>query len=160
MKTRILTVAMALLVFAVSAWAAEAEYGGIYCAHQKRTTVIQQSPELTIFTAESWGIQTAESTFAPWKFSAVHCTNLVRIVNKARSSSGSCLWTDVDGDTMTGSSDQVPGQPGQWTFLGGTGKWQGIKGGGTYKLVGAAKPFPDETVAYCVQISGKYTLPQ
>jgi|SRR6516164_695688 hypothetical protein len=43
--------------------------------------------------------------------------------------------------------------------LSGTGKWQGIKGGGQYQPVSRGKNFPDGTVAYCNSHTGKYMLP-
>jgi hypothetical protein len=46
-----------------------------------------------------------------------------------------------------------------WTFLGGTGKWKGVTGSGTYQHVSSSKPRPDGTGEGCTTHSGKYTLP-
>ena len=43
---------------------------------------------------------------------------------------------------------------GKWTYAGGTGKFKGIKGGGTYK----GKFAPDGSVSFDVE--GEYTLPK
>jgi hypothetical protein len=42
---------------------------------------------------------------------------------------------------------------GKWTFVSGTGKLKGIKGGGTYKGTAAADGSAD------VDVEGDYTLP-
>lgn len=82
-----------------------------------------------------------------------------RITQGKLSATGSCLWTDPTGDTFIGEFLGVPDKPGIWTFLSGTGKWQGIKGGGQFQPVSRGKDFTDGTVAYCNSHSGKYTLP-
>jgi hypothetical protein len=53
----------------------------------------------------------------------------------------------------------VPDKPGIWTFLSGTGKWQGIKGVSELHPVSRSKDFPGGTFAFCNGHSGKYTLP-
>ena len=53
----------------------------------------------------------------------------------------------------------MPDKPGIWTFLSGTGKWQGIKGVGEFHPVSRGKDFPDGTFAFCNGHSGKYILP-
>jgi hypothetical protein len=70
-----------------------------------------------------------------------------------------CLWTDSDGDTFIGTYLDEPGKPGTWAFLGGTGKWKGVTGSGTYQHVSSSKPRPDGTGEGCTTHSGKYTLP-
>jgi hypothetical protein len=67
--------------------------------------------------------------------------------------------TDPTGDIFIGEFQAVPDKPGIWTFLSGTGKWQGIKGGGEFHPVSRGKDFPDGTIAFCNGHSGKYTLP-
>jgi len=58
-------------------------------------------------------------------------TGNVIIMQGKATSHGECLRTDADGDTFIGTFVDEPGKPGAWTFLGGTGKWKGVTGGGT-----------------------------
>ena len=50
--------------------------------------------------------------------------------------SGCDIMTDKDGDKVIHRWEGGPGESGQWegtvTFIGGTGKWKGIKGKGTW----------------------------
>ncbi len=121
MSKRILLAIFALAALVPTAWAAEAEYSGIFCAHVKRT-VLESSPDLTVFMTESWGISTPGSTTKAWENSTVHCLSYVRVMGGKRSAKGSCRWTDTTGDTFIGEFEDVPDKPGAWTFMGGTGK--------------------------------------
>jgi hypothetical protein len=161
MKNSTILAAIALCgaaAFAYPAQAGEAEYGGTFCSHS-RTTMVQANPDVTAFDLESWGIQTPDSTFKPWANATNHCTGNVIIVQGKATAHGECLWTDSDGDTFIGTFVDEPGKPGVWTFLGGTGKWKGVTGSGTYQYVSSSKPRPDGTGEGCTTHSGKYTLP-
>ena len=158
MKKRVVIAMIASMAFAVTAWGAETEYSGTLCGISKRN-VLYSTSDLTVLSLETWGIQPSESTFEPWKNASVHCVGYGRITQGKFSSTGSCLWTDPTGDIFIGEFQAVPDKPGIWTFLSGTGKWQGIKGGGEFHPVSRGKDFPDGTFAVCNGHSGKYTLP-
>jgi hypothetical protein len=128
------------------------------CGIQKRN-VLYSTSDLTVLSSESWGIQPSESSFEPWKNASVHCAGYGRITQGKFSGTGSCLWTDPTGDIFVGEYQAVPDKPGIWTFLSGTGKWQGIKGSGEFHPVSRGKDFPDGTFALCNGHFGKYTLP-
>jgi len=160
MKKHIFTVGMALMTFALAAGAAETEYSGTFCSRSRQVEVLQSGPELTASITESWGIQTADSTFEPLKNATVRCIGYAQVRSGKRTSKSTCQWTDAQGDTFTGEAEQVPGKPGAWTFLSGTGKWNGVQGAGTFKVLGVGKRFADGSVALCLTHSGKYTLPQ
>jgi hypothetical protein len=145
-------------VLAGPALAGETEYGGTFCSHST-TTMLQANPDMTAFELESWGIQTPDSAFKPWANATNHCMGNIAVVQGKMSAHGECLWTDADGDTFIGSFLDEPGKPGAWAFLGGTGKWKGVAGGGTYQYVSSTKPRTDGTGEGCTSHSGKYTLP-
>ncbi len=155
-----------LAVFALSvaaavvapAHAGETEYGGPFCSHSK-ATMVQASPDITALNVESWGIQTSDSLFKPCANATNHCAGNVLVVQGKASARGECLWTDSDGDTFIGTFVDEPGKPGAWTFVGGTGKWKGVTGSGTYQYASSSKPRPDGTGEGCTTHSGKYTLP-
>jgi len=159
MKKPLSIAAVVLVAGCFPAWAAESQYSGTFCGHSK-ATVLQAGPELTLLTSEAWAIQTPESSFKPWANATVHCVGYRRVIQGKATAIGACRWTDSAGDTFTGEYRDVPGEPGLWTFLGGTGKWQGIQGTGTYKLAGIGKPAPDGSTQYCIDHHGTYTLPQ
>ena len=150
--------AAALLAVSATAIGAETEYSGTVCGFSKMT-MLQASPEVTVFTDESWGMQTPDSTFKPWANGTVHCAQYHKVLQGKETTLGSCQWTDNTGDTFIGESTQAADTPGVWTFLGGTGKWKGVSGGGTFKVVSLGKPGPDG-INFCFTHTGKYTLPQ
>jgi hypothetical protein len=160
MKKRVVIAAITSMAFAVTAWGAEMDYSGTWCGHQKRT-VLYSTPDLMVVASESWGILTPTSTSDPFQNASMHCVGYSRITQGKLSLINSCLGTDpTTGDTYIVESQAVPDKPGIiWTFLSGTGKWQGIKGGGGAQLVSRAKDFTDGTFAFCNSVSGKYTLP-
>ena len=150
--------AAALMAVSATATAAESEYSGTVCGFSK-INMLQSSPDVAIFTIESWGMQTPDSTFKPWANGTVHCVEYDKVIQGKGSSMGSCQWTDNTGDTFTGESTKAPDTTGVWTFLGGTGKWKGVSGGGTWKIVSLGKPGPDGS-NFCFTHIGKYTLPE
>jgi hypothetical protein len=149
---------MALVGFAQDVLAVETEYSGTFCISSK-VTVLESSPEMTIYIAEGTGIQTPDSGFQPWANATMRCTDYARVSGGKVNSKGACRWVDASGDSFVGEYLNVPGEPGKWTFLAGSGKWKGIQGSGTYKTVARGKPAEQGTGQLCNAHSGKYTLP-
>ena len=149
---------LALVGFIPGTLAAEAEYSGTFCMSSK-VTVLESNPEVTILTTDGTGIATPDSGFQPWANASLRCVGYYRISAGKRTGKGSCRWIDASGDSFVGEFDEVPGEPGKWVFLAGTGKWKGIQGSGTYKTVARGKPAEQGTSQICNVHSGKYTLP-
>lgn len=139
-------------------WAAETEYSGTWCGSGKRT-VLESNPDVTVAVTDQFGIQTPNSTFKPFENSTTHCMGYARSMQGKLTQKGACRWTDASGDTFTGEFETIPDKLPVWTFLAGTGKWKGIKGGGTFRVVTAAKPAEAGTFQLCMEHSGKYELP-
>lgn len=161
MKTTNSIIAAAVIGMATApaaAAAAEMEYSGTFCNHSI-STMVQAGPDAVALQIEAWGIQTSDSTFKPWANATNHCLGDILILQGKMSGHGVCLWTDADGDTFLGEWTDAPSKPGAWNFLGGTGKWKGVTGSGTYQYVSSSKPRPDGTGEGCTTHSGKLTLP-
>lgn len=87
-------------------------------------------------------------------------SGMVDVRNGASQDKGYDVTTMANGDkafvSNSGTSkmkgEALDSGSGKWSFTGGTGKFRGLKGGGTYKLSGN----PDGT--YTVEIEGQYTL--
>jgi len=151
--------AVALAFGAGTAFATDVQYGGTWCGHGA-ATVLVAGPELTVLSTETWAIETPGSSKPEvLENAAVHCVGYTRIQSGKSWSTSACHFTNAAGDTLTGEAVSEPGQPGKWTFLGGTGKWKGIQGGGTYKIVSRGKPTKGSS-ALCLTHSGTYSLPQ
>jgi hypothetical protein len=150
--------ALSVLGATGTVWAVETEYSGTWCSSLKRT-VLESNPEVTVSMTEQWGIQIPNSTFKPWENATAHCMSYARSMQGKVTQKGACRWTDVTGDTFTGEFEAVPDKPPVWNFLAGTGKWKGIKGSGTYRIVAVGKPAENGTLQVCIEHSGRYELP-
>ena len=163
MNKMILSLAAVTLLSATAfaAQAAEtADYSGLTaCGHSKNTTLIA-GPNLTIYLWEFGGIVPPESTFKPLQNATVHCTGYSRIMQGKLTGIAGCHWTDAAGDTFDGESVDAPDKPGAWTFLAGTGKYQGISGGGSYSTTAMGKMNADGSLELCFSPTGKWTLPK
>ena len=151
--------AVGLLISSVAGFAVQAgetEYNFTWCGHSKGT-MLTTSPQLMIWTDDTSGIVTPE--FKPFENTTVRCIGYHRVMEGKETAASACLMTDPAGDTLIGEGTGVPDKQPVWTFLGGTGKWQGISGSGTYKLVAMSKPASDGSVEICLTPTGKYTLP-
>jgi len=151
--------AVALALGAGTAFAMDIQYSGTWCGHTA-AKVLVAGPELTVLSTETWAIETPGSSKPEvLDNAAVHCVGYVRILNGKSRSTAACHFTNAAGDTVTGEAVSGPDNPGTWTFLVGTGKWKGIRGGGTYKIVSRGKPAQGAS-ALCLSHSGTYSLPQ
>ncbi|MDX1776075.1 MAG: hypothetical protein R3297_05805 [Desulfobulbales bacterium] len=70
-----------------------------------------------------------------------------------------CEFIDKDGDKRYGKGQRI-GPNGEFTFLAGSGKWEGIKGSGTYKPVGSYPKIVPDKFQGCFLTEGSYTLPE
>jgi hypothetical protein len=153
--------AVGLLITSVVGFAAQAgetEYNFTWCGHSKGT-LLTASPKLMIWTDDTPGIVTPQSTFKPFENMTIRCMGYHRVMEGKETAASACMMTDPAGDSFIGESTGLPDKPPVWTFLGGTGKWQGISGEGTYKIEAMSKPAADGSVEICVTPTGKYTLP-
>lgn len=87
------------------------------------------------------------------------CFGMFEIAGEAVSGGGYCTFDDPDGARAvirwTAEQAASPSEMGgAWTLLGGSGRWAGATGGGTYELVSD----PD-TGLFTNQVSGEITLP-
>lgn len=145
--------------FALAAQAAETEYKFTWCGLAK-STMLTAGPDLTIWTDDVGGMVTPDSGFKPFENAALRCMGYHRVMQGKQTVQSACLMTDPQGDTLIGETIVAPDMPPIWTFLGGTGKWQGMSGAGTFQFTAMGKPAADGAVEFCLTPTGKYTLPK
>jgi hypothetical protein len=68
-------------------------------------------------------------------------------------------YMSPEGDIIIGEGGR-DGDEGTWKFIGGTGKWKGITGGGTNKTVPNIKPIKKGTTQGCSIATGTFQLPK
>jgi hypothetical protein len=161
----VITLSLALLLLLAVPFVQAAERGkwtgrGVMYATSYQSIPVGDVEGHIIFLLEAKGIGFGE----PWGPCLIKDSETGDRTKGAGSTEGYAIWTYPDGSTITTKGKGVsrstgPGKTGAgggegtWTFVSGTGKFQGIQGGGTSKFWHAG---PGQAYA---DIEGEYTLP-
>ncbi len=122
-------------------------------------TVVYQSNEISISGLEGKGIffsNHANKVFDNCTFQVVQ---IARIIDGKRTSNSYWKIQDPDGDVVI-ADVLVVGPEKTMTFLHGTGKWKGIKGGAKGKTSAAGKMIAPGTFQACSRYVGTFELPK
>jgi hypothetical protein len=90
---------------------------------------------------------------------AMFITGVIQVANGKPKGSMYCKFLDPDGDVTIGIST-VNGPEGTWEFVHGTGKWEGVSGGGKNWPITKGKAIAPGTFQGCRKATGTYQLPQ
>ena len=124
-------------------------------------SILSASKELTVLSFELKGIDQGLDGDKTFENFTHRCIGIQRIRNGETWSVGNCKYMDPEGDFFIVEWDgQSGGKPLPWKYIRGTGKWKGIKGGGTAQTVTRGKPIVDGTFQSCSKIKGTYELPK
>ena len=87
------------------------------------------------------------------------CLGTSSTENGVQNSVSYCKYMDAEGDLIVGKGIRSE-KEGTWKFLYGTGKWQGITGGGSIGVpVASGKPISEGTFQVCQTAKGTFSLP-
>ena len=120
--------------------------------------VVEASPELRVQAIENWAINTSTAV-KDWEKATKHCVGYVRIMDGKPTGKGACKWQDATGDSAIFEWEIHANGDYTVAWLGGAGKYKGIKGGGNFEVSNSAKPVVEGTQFQCIRDYGKYTLP-
>lgn len=87
------------------------------------------------------------------------CVGLFSNVGGKISQRGFCKYTYLNGDINLIEWDGEA-NGGNINFIYGTGKWEGIKGKGTWNMIQRAKPASQDTMQSCRKLMGTFELPK
>jgi len=149
--------ALAAALSLPSAWSADFSYDFVACTHGTQR-MLESGPDMVAFGSESWGI-VASSTTKDWEDATTRCVGYRRIAGGKPVGKGVCRWVQASGDTAIGEWEMPATGESTWTWLGGTGKLSGIRGGGTFQTVTRAKAAEPGTGQSCRRDWGKYKQP-
>ena len=125
------------------------------------TTMLTASTELVVYGYELKGIDQDLNADKIFENYTHMCVGNTRILSGEMLSKGYCKYMAPDGDVFIVSYDGIMGkEPLPWEYIVGTGKWKGVKGGGTVKAITRGKPIAEGTFQMCIEVSGTYELPQ
>jgi len=152
----VMTLLGVLLCMAV-AQAKEIPFDYTYCL-SGTAIVVSASKELTVSSFESRGIIRSNIEDKRLDNHTFHCIGVGRSGEKS-ASNGYCKLMSPDGDFYVTEYSRVDTDDFTWKALQGTGRWQGIMGGGTFRTITQGKPITPGTFQNCGRATGKYTLP-
>ena len=94
----------------------------------------------------------------PFDKSSFQCVGVIRVMQGTVTGDSMCEWVDADGDKFLGRSTRTGNPGGDWTFINGTGKYAGITGGGTSKLLAQFPTVRQGHFQGCERATGTYEL--
>jgi len=120
-------------------------------------TVIDRAGDTTLLAVHIRGLSDSNTPGGAFDRQTYECRSVMNAAKPGAEFTGRCTFVDMDGHkalgTFTGSSAGWT-----WTFLAGTGKYEGIEGGGTTKPL---KQYPRVSPAVggaCAHAIGSYTI--
>jgi len=139
-----------------SAWAQETAYEVRGCGVNE-ASVIDKAGDMTIATSITRGNSDFLRPGMPAIKFTYECRAVVHFSKAGAEFSNRCTFVDPDGDRLVGASNGTP-KGWQWRYLGGTGKWEGISGGGPGVPDGAYARMSPSVAGSCYKATGTYTL--
>jgi len=122
-------------------------------------TMVFQSKEVTVSGLEGKGIIFSNHTNKVFDNCTFQVVQIARIVDGNRVSNSYWKIMDPDGDAIVASVDVI-GPEKTMTFMHGTGKWKGIKGGAKGKGITGGKFIVPGTFQTCSRYVGSFELPR
>ena len=120
-------------------------------------TMVFQSKEVTVSGLEGKGIIMSNHANKVFDNCTFQVVQIARIVEGNRVSNSYWKIMDSDGDAIVASVDVV-GPEKTMTFMHGTGKWKGIKGGAKGKGITGGKFIVPGTFQACSRYVGSFEL--
>jgi hypothetical protein len=121
------------------------------------TSVIDKAGEVTIVSSVSRGMANSVAAGGAFDRTSFECRGVTNAAKSGVGYNSRCTFVDMDGDKVVGAT-AGNAQGWTWKFLGGTGKWAGIEGGGTGKPVAPYPRLSPTVTAGCGLATGTYTL--
>ena len=131
----------------------------ITCCYAGEAKLISGSKELTVLGVEVRGIFHSNHENKALNNMTLHCIGVFRIMSGKGTSIAYCKGMDPDGDVIV-QEHRRDGPKITWKFLQGTGKYKGITGGGTGKVVARGKPITPGTTQGCSRVIGTFQMPK
>lgn len=154
---RIVSLALLTLVAVTPFAYAEESYNMTSC-WSGEATVLSTSKDMVIYSFDLKGVSRGNDgnmAFDNWSFEIIGTS---KIESGKYSSHYYGKYLSPEGDFIIGEGDRN-GPEGTWKFIYGTGKYMGITGGGTNKIVNI-KPIKKGTTQGCSIAVGKFQLPK
>jgi hypothetical protein len=124
-----------------------------------KVNTLSESKELVLLSSEVWGITSSDNKIFDNMTS--RCVAVRKVVDgKPQKSLLYSKFMDNDGDYFLLETIGEGAPQGTWTFLGGTGKWKGIKGGGKAWWTARVKSQMPDAMQGRLKMTGTFELPK
>ena len=153
----ILIVILALVIFIPTVKAQES-FESTVCASGTDNT-IYMSKDIILTSFDLKGMVRSDSNSEFQNDASEWCVGLFSKIGDKISQSGFCKYTYLNGDMALMEWDGAA-NGGNFKFINGTGKWEGIKSEGTWNMIQRAKPASQGTFQNCRKMKGTYELPK
>jgi hypothetical protein len=149
-RLTILAAGAAALAFLAAPAAAEQSFDVAARALGDNTSTVHRvgDEHVLVWSLTEFDTLEADDPESPMAGLAGPCFGQLEIVGDDASGGGYCTWTDGDGDSYVArwsasavgaegesapASLSASATEGEWTVVGGTGKWEGASGGGSFR---------------------------
>jgi len=149
-------IAVAISCAPLAALAQERAYEIKVCSVTE-STVIDKVGDATILATVSRGIADSVPSGGPFDKTTFECRGVSNASKAGVDYNSRCTFTDTDGHRVVGANVGTA-QGWSWKFLGGSGKWEGIEGGGTGKVIAPYPRLSPAVTAGCGLSTGTYSL--
>src|SRR5512134_1267771 len=156
MTTRDIAVVLALAGASLAVQAQERSYEIKVCSVAE-TTVIDKAGDVTIMSSVTRGMADSVAPGGSFDKTSFECRGVTNASKGGVDYNSRCTFVDADGHKVVGAT-AGNAQGWNWKFLGGTGKWEGIEGGGTGKPAGPYPRLSPTVTAGCGIAKGTYPL--
>ena len=156
MKRQILMIAALLASAPLLTLAQERSYEIKVCSTSE-ASVIDRAGDATILTNTTRGIVDSVPPGGAFDKTTFECRSVLDASKTGFDYTSRCTFVDMDGDKTIGAS-VGNAQGWKWTFLGGSGKWEGIQGGGTGKSTARYPRLSPSVTAGCGLAVGTYSF--
>jgi hypothetical protein len=126
------------------------------CGNTTNTTIVS-TQELTIFGVEAKGINIDNLASKAFDNMTYHAVGVIKIESGKLTGTFFTKYMDPSEDFFVVEVSQV-GMERDWKYLYGTGKWNGVTGGGKAFPFTRGKPITPGTSQSCTKITGGYEL--
>lgn len=153
-----LTIVVQSLFLLFSMAQADEPYDLTMCS-SGQVSMLLETKDLVLFSTQGDGITMSNHENNKFHGLSYRCIGSHKFAEGVLHQVVYCKFMEVDGDLVVAEGINT-GNEGTVKFLYGTGKWQGITGGGSMGVpVARGKPISEGTYHVCTRAKGTYKLP-
>lgn len=121
------------------------------------TTLIDRIGDASILQSVSRGVVDSVPPGGAFDKTTFECRTILHASKEGAEFTNRCVFVDAEGHKLFGSSNGTH-KGWQWRFMGGSGKWEGISGGGTGAVEASYPRLSPSVAGNCFRARGSFSL--